>query len=252
MYFDTSMSLKPLRARLEQEGYQCHTPDSAQAPAKQVSAPSLTNRHFNPLKTNNPTIIGYSMGGIIARSYLKESPNRRHLGLTTLATPHHGTQFQAHPLKQASNCAPTAFLKELNQATKLSSQHAERRTALDGVIIPSIVLNQGAKTSGFTPSHPSLLISKRVAEEIELHLNQASPPSSLSQADAQLPALSLEYTANTKEPDSAEHDVKTAAVVSLRLCNSFLFTSFLSFSRPGKFYPPYATTFLSLPTNDSF
>lgn len=178
--FDNSASMTPLRMRLEQAGYQCHTPDLSPSSGKDGIEP-LTNQLSQYISEEigdgNPYhLVGYSMGGIVARSYLKDSPNRNSCqSLSTLASPHHGTQIaKLYPLQAGIELRPNSnYLNNLNQNS--DSYHPRTlsiRTALDGVIIPSSSSElKGAKNIRLiTPSHPSLLLSKRVSEEILTHV----------------------------------------------------------------------------------
>ena len=180
--FDDGDSFGPLRIRLRQAGYKCLAPDLSPSNGKEgilVLTQQLERYIKEELGEKQPYhLVGYSMGGIVARSYLRGSENRAScLSLTTLATPHHGTQLaKLYPLKAGVELRPkSAYLTSLNADVK--SYHPNTlsvRTTLDGVIIPSASSTlKGAKNLTFsTPAHPSLLVSKRVAAKVLNHLEK--------------------------------------------------------------------------------
>jgi len=181
--FDTGESFGALRVRLNQAGYKCLTPDltpnTASAGMEPLAEQLANYIDENLEKDSQFHLLGYSMGGIVSRCYLAQlKNNNRCVSLTTLAAPHHGTQLaKAYPLKGGVELRPNSeFLNTLNNNP--NSTHPNTlsiRTTLDGVIIPSksSELPNTENLTFSTPSHPSLLISKRVAQSVLDHIKRS-------------------------------------------------------------------------------
>jgi len=182
--FDDGESFGFLKTRLQQAGYKCLAPDLTPNNGKNGLNP-LAKQLDNYIKDElgektDFHLLGYSMGGLIARTYLKDSNNRQYCqSLTTLASPHHGTKLaHIYPLQAGIEMRPdSAYLKKLNGNQNSYHQNTlSIRTPYDGVIIPSrsSVLKGANNKSFHTPSHPSLLMSRRVTKIILDHLEGTS------------------------------------------------------------------------------
>ena len=178
--FDSGDRMGMLKKRIQQSGYKCLAPDLTPSNGRDGLDPLVNQLELyikDELGEGEPYhLVGYSMGGIIARSYLRNSENRQFCAsLTTLASPHHGTKIaELYPLKAGLELRPNSdYLTELNGDHK--SYHPNTlsvRTTLDGVIIPSeSSVLKGATNKAFnTPCHPSVLLSKRVSKCVIHHL----------------------------------------------------------------------------------
>lgn len=181
--FDDSNKFLLLKHKLTKSGYTCHSPDLKPNNGKNGLAPlaeQLNSFIKESVDVDKPFhLLGYSMGGIISRYYLAHhAQNHQCASLTTLATPHHGTKLAyLYPRRSGIELRPNSdFLNKLN-ANKASfhPNTLSIRTPLDGVIIPSESSNlpDAKNISVISPTHPSLIVSKRVSNLVISHLEES-------------------------------------------------------------------------------
>ena len=181
--FDTGADFGSLKLKLRHEGYKCLAPDLKPANGR-TGLDKLTTflEHYikDHLGEGTPYhLLGYSMGGILSRNYLRTSPNRENcVSLTTLASPHHGTKIaHLYPRRSGVELRPNStFLNTLNHSPlSVHPTTLSVRTKYDGVIIPSSssVLQGASNLCVYTPSHPSLLMHPKVKRAILEHLKKA-------------------------------------------------------------------------------
>lgn len=121
-YGDVGGSLDFIRKRLETEGFQCISPSLVPSDAKfglEDLAKKLQREielHFG--RRSEFAIVGFSMGGLLARYYVQELGGARFCrALFTISTPHYGT-FAAylHSGRGALQMRPgSRFLENLNE-----------------------------------------------------------------------------------------------------------------------------------------
>lgn len=94
--YDDGTALRPLQRALETAGYECFTPTLRPADARlgladlALKLRVAVNTHFGPKRPF--LVVAFSMGGLIARSYLEEYGGAaRCRGLLTVSTPHAGS-----------------------------------------------------------------------------------------------------------------------------------------------------------------
>ena len=124
-------------------------------------------------------LVGFSMGGIIARYYVQRMGGiRRVERLITISAPHHGT-YTAYAM---GNCGArqmrpgSVFLKELNQDAALLEQvrFVSIWTPFDVMIAPATSSRLGVGKEFRIPvaMHPWMLTSKRVLATVEKLLRE--------------------------------------------------------------------------------
>ncbi len=118
-------------------------------------------------------LFGFSMGGLICRSYIQQLGGAAHtLRLITLATPHNGT-YTAYMFNRPA-CVQmrpgSTFLRHLNQDLSVLAQlnFTSIWTPLDLMIVPAIssVLPVGENVSIVSPLHRTLPIDSRILRAI--------------------------------------------------------------------------------------
>jgi triacylglycerol lipase len=135
------------------------------------------DENFGP---NEPIdIVAFSMGGLVSRYYLQELGGaQRCQSLTTLASPHHGTQTAwLYPSKGAIQMRPgSEFLSNLNQSEPALGKMSivSYRSRLDLVILPSTnsIWNRAENIEHPSLLHPFLLTSPKVMRDIERRLTE--------------------------------------------------------------------------------
>lgn len=175
--FDTGNVFSTLAERLCEHGFRTIAPDlapndgsvSIATLAAQVSA--LIEREIEP--TEWLTLIGFSMGGIVARYYLQELGGcERAKRLITISSPHNGSML--------ANVAVGEGAKELRQNSDLLRRLNAREemllplaplslwTPLDLMIVParSSVWRIATNVSFNVVAHPLMLRSKAVHRTI--------------------------------------------------------------------------------------
>jgi len=145
LFQNGDVSFGKLRRRLEARGIECFAPSLTPADAHDGLdrlAEQLKERideRFGP--NERFSIVGFSMGGLIARYYLQELGGAaRCERLFTISTPHHGTWSSwGYPGKGARQMQPgSAFLKRLEASEDClgAMPVVSYRSTFDPVILP--------------------------------------------------------------------------------------------------------------------
>lgn len=179
---DDASKFNYIRNQLELAGYNCHAPSLTPNNAKNGLAPLATqlNNFINcTVSADTPIhIVGYSMGGLLARYYLANINNTHQcISLTTLASPHHGTQLaRLYPRQSGKEMSPNStFLNSLNKNPKSILPHTlSIRTFFDGIIVPSksSELPNAKNACVKSPFHISLVINPKVLNHIKSHFKE--------------------------------------------------------------------------------
>ena len=183
-FMDTGSVFKSLQGHLEQKGHTCLAPNLSPRDARHGIEPLaeiLRQKIDNQIPPRQSfSIIGFSMGGLIARHYLQHlNGAQRCQRLITISSPHQGTLTAwLHPSKGAQQMRPgSAFLKHLTATeSRLGAiPVVSYRTPLDLMILPSrssewqraINLSFPVLLHPMMPSAKSVIndISKRLREE---------------------------------------------------------------------------------------
>ena len=128
-------------------------------------------------------LIGFSMGGIVSRDYVENTPGRRRVrGLFLIATPSHGTLWaglasNAHLRELAPG---SSFLRALNAddtAWRTVPVHAYW-TPLDLMVFPSVNARwpEGKTTRVLCPLHPWMVRDHAVIADLVARLTVAPLP----------------------------------------------------------------------------
>lgn len=142
-------------------------------------------------------LFGFSMGGLICRSYIQQLGGAAHTRrLITLATPHNGT-YTAYMFNRPA-CVQmrpgSAFLRHLNQDLSALAQlnFTSIWTPLDLMIVPAIssVLPVGENISIVSPLHRTLPGDSRILRAIAERLRRPYLPQNTN--GQELPATSAE------------------------------------------------------------
>lgn len=119
------------------------------------------------------TVIAFSMGGLISRSYLQDLGGAKRCdAFFTISTPHHGTEMaRIHPGRGAAEMVPgSVFLSELeNGVDRLGDMKVvSYRTPMDLVIVPteSSVWERAENLEIPCPLHPLMTFSPRVRSDL--------------------------------------------------------------------------------------
>lgn len=180
-FMDTGSVFKKLQGHLESRGFKCLVPSLQPRDARngidQLAA-SLDQEIENKIPRHQSfSLIGFSMGGLVARHYLQELDGaKRCEQLITISSPHHGTLTAwLYPGAGARQMRPgSEFLGNLaateSRLGKMSV--VSYRTPLDLMILPSRSSTwQRAINLDFTVLlHPLMLHSKPVIADIEARL----------------------------------------------------------------------------------
>jgi triacylglycerol lipase len=145
--FDTAKIFKPMARKLEANGHKCFGPNLKPFDGR-LGLIDLAKKlqHFidQKLGKDQPiAIIGFSMGGLVARYYLQYLDGyKRTLTFFSISSPHSGTwTAYCYFGKGARDMRPNSrFLAKLAaNETKLSGMNLySYRTPLDAMIIPSV------------------------------------------------------------------------------------------------------------------
>lgn len=140
------MAFGTLRHRLESEGIECFAPTLCPADCRggldelAVQLKTQIDRRWGPKARFS--LVGFSMGGLVARYYLQEMGGApRCESLITVSCPHRGTLLAwFHPGKGAWQMRPGSdFLRELDRTEGRLGRMpaASYRTPYDWVVLPS-------------------------------------------------------------------------------------------------------------------
>jgi triacylglycerol lipase len=178
---DTSRLFKRLKRYLEERGWDIHTVDlvpnngraGLEVLARQVAA--YIDCSFAPDQIID--LIGFSMGGLVARYYLQRLGGLRRVHrLVTISSPHQGT-WTAYALRRTGvkQMRPgSAFLRDLeSDRHKLSAiRFTSIWTPLDLMIVParSSVLREARMVRLVVSHHARMVGNQRVMQAVEAAL----------------------------------------------------------------------------------
>jgi triacylglycerol lipase len=140
------LSFGEVRRRLEAKGCECFaptlTPSDARDGLDRLAGQLKEHLDARYGPDERLSIVGFSMGGLIARHYLQELGGAPRCDrLVTVSTPHHGTWSSwFHPGKGARQMRPgSAFLRRLQETEdRLGGMRLiSYRSPFDPVILPS-------------------------------------------------------------------------------------------------------------------
>lgn len=182
-FLETGTSFNPLKRRLERRGIQCIVPKLRPCDGRgglEPIAEALKQEIDQSFGPNEPIdIVAFSMGGLVSRYYLQELGGAsRCRSLTTLASPHHGTQTAwLYPSKGAIQMRPgSEFLSTLDQSEAALGKMpvVSYRSRLDLVILPSAssIWERAENIEHPSLLHPFLLTSPTVMRDIERRLTE--------------------------------------------------------------------------------
>ncbi|MEM8488531.1 MAG: alpha/beta fold hydrolase [Bacteroidota bacterium] len=176
--YDTPAVFTSMRKYLASQGWRVHAP--ALLPNSGADGlEMLAHQLYAFIEQNIPSdatlhVVGYSMGGLVARYYVQRLGGRARIDcLVTLSTPHNGT-YMAYflPNKGTAQMRPgSAFLEDLNGdvMTLGTIRFVSLWTPWDLTIVPakSSVLPVGHQVSlPKIMAHPLMLSSQRCHEEV--------------------------------------------------------------------------------------
>ncbi|MGC4017754.1 MAG: alpha/beta fold hydrolase [Luteolibacter sp.] len=173
-----NLSFGLLRHRLEDKGIACYAPSLKPADAHEGMeklAQQLKegiDRQFGPKE--RITIVGFSMGGLVARYYLQELGGASRCdALYTVASPHHGTQTARFYGGKGSNelLPGSDFLKTLDQSQDRLGKMpvVSYRSPYDLVILPhdSCIWDRAENIEVPVLAHPLMTRAGPVVDDIE-------------------------------------------------------------------------------------
>jgi len=146
LFQDGAVSFGELRRRLEANGCECYAPTLTPSDARDgldrlaLQLKAQLDARYGP--GERISLVGFSMGGLIARYYLQELGGAARCDqLVTVSTPHHGTwSAWCYPGKGARQMHPgSAFLRRLQETEdRLGGMRlVSYRSPFDPVILPS-------------------------------------------------------------------------------------------------------------------
>ena len=187
---DTGKKFDAMRGVLEDAGCQCFspslTPNDCRLGVRDLSTKLAAQIDARFGAAQPFFVIGFSMGGLIARDYVQNLADHcRVRGVFLISTPNHGTlwAFLSPNRKLRQLCVGSAFLAELN-----AGEHAWRDipvtsywTPLDLMILPasSSYWAVGEMKTVLCPWHPLMVRDRGVIVDIRSKIRtlaEASPP----------------------------------------------------------------------------
>jgi triacylglycerol lipase len=180
-FMDTGSVFKSLQRQLESDGHRCLAPNLRPRDARH-GIESLAESLRQEIESQIPhrqsfTLIGFSMGGLVARQYLQQLDGAKRCDrLITISSPHQGTLMAwLHPSKGAQQMRPgSGFLKDLAATESRLGEIPviSYRTPFDLMIVPSRSSEwQRATNLSFTVLlHPMMPGAKSVIADITKRL----------------------------------------------------------------------------------
>ncbi|MCL2909963.1 alpha/beta fold hydrolase [Shewanella aquimarina] len=176
--FNTGHVMGWMRRQFERQGYECLTPTLSPLDGRRgiaFAAKQLQSYIESALGEDEAIcLIGFSMGGIVARYYLQHlGGDKRTRALFSISSPHHGSYLAWLPY-------PSRAMRELRPKSQLLSQLADSQERLEGIVLYSfrtpidftIVPSRSSHWPGaenrviWRPLHLSMIFSRRVVAEI--------------------------------------------------------------------------------------
>jgi len=182
-----NLSFGLLRHRLEDKGIACYAPSLKPADAHEgmeklaEQLKAGIDRLYGPKE--RISIVGFSMGGLVARYYLQELGGAARCdALYTVATPHHGTQTARFYGGKGSNelLPGSDFLKTLDQSQDRLGKIpiVSYRSPYDLVILPhdSCVWDRAENIEVPVLAHPLMTRAGPVVDDIEKRITASLKP----------------------------------------------------------------------------
>ena len=180
-FLEDGRNYKMLRKRLEEKNVGCHVirlePSDGRVGIEALAESMKEQIHEKLGPTQDFSIVGYSMGGLVSRYYLQNMEGaKRCKQFITVATPHHGTVVAhcyfgkgAYQMRRGSK-----FLKQLaaTEDNLGDMPITSYRTPLDLIIVPSTssIWERAENRRHWVPLHPLMLNVPTVLGDIEERL----------------------------------------------------------------------------------
>ncbi len=174
--YDTGAIFKPMVQVIEQQGYRCLAPSlapndcSAGVRALSLQLSAAIDARFG--KSAPVILIGFSMGGLVARDYVQNLAERgRVRGVFLISPPNHGTAWASFAHGGTRELGTNShFIQALNQNVR-TWQHVPvctYWTPLDLMIVPatSSLWPVGDSKTIFCVLHPWMVRDPRLMEDI--------------------------------------------------------------------------------------
>ncbi|BAJ00370.1 esterase/lipase family protein [Shewanella violacea] len=182
--FNTGSVMTWMRKQFESQGFECFTPTLKPFDGRygvEYAAKSLKSQIEHEYGENqNIVIIGFSMGGIVARYYLQNLDGyARTSHLFTISSPHAGSYmaYLPYPSKAMKQLRPDSeLLQSLDEsADRLNGLKLySYRTSIDCTIVPSTSSHWelAENKKFFVALHLSMVFSSQLTNEILARLNE--------------------------------------------------------------------------------
>jgi triacylglycerol lipase len=180
-FSDSAASMALMKMRLERSRRMVHSislrPSDGSAPLKDLAIQLAAYIDQAFPTADKIDLIGFSMGGIIARYYVQQLDRSRRIGrLVTISAPHHGTWLAF--LSRRPGCIEmrpgSAFLASLNSdLTSLKQiQFVSIWTPFDLMIFPSSSSRMlvGQEMRLWIVAHPLMILQRRILDAVEMLL----------------------------------------------------------------------------------
>ncbi len=175
--FNSSYVFYSLKKILESKGLKCFAPDLKPLDGRKgienwaLQLKKAINNEYG--ETKKITLIGFSMGGIVARYYLQSLEGHKRIrSFITISSPHHGSYLAyLYPGKGTKQLRPSNdFLDNLEQGEELYQNISVYSywTPFDQMIIPasSSVWKIANNKKYYCLFHLQMLFHKPLAEDI--------------------------------------------------------------------------------------
>jgi len=182
-FFDTQITMRPLRKAIVAGGYECVFISLKPLDARKGIEPmarqlrDVIDREFRD--DANFSIVGFSMGGLVARYYLQNLGGaKRCTGLYTIATPHNGTYLAyLYPGRGTKQMRPESkFLMALqeDEAVFENIPVTSYRSPLDVVMLPthSPKWERAENIRFWSAIHPALMWEKQLQKDLLQRLDE--------------------------------------------------------------------------------
>ncbi|MEI6860302.1 MAG: lipase [Shewanella sp.] len=182
--FNTRSVMIWMKKQFESQGFECFTPTLKPFDGRkgvEYAANNLKNQIDNRYGEHQTiVVIGYSMGGIVARYYLQHLEGySRTSHLFTVSSPHRGsyTAYLPYPSKAMKQLRPDSdLLRSLDESVgKLDGLKLySYRTSIDCIVIPSTSSHWDLAENKkfFVIMHLFMIFSRKITNEILARLNE--------------------------------------------------------------------------------
>lgn len=182
--FDSSKVFKPLEKHLHSKGFKVYSPDLIPSNGDKgldELAEQLNDYIAKYVKEERFHLLGFSMGGLIARYYLQRlGGSKRVERLITVSSPHKGSVLAYFKTNRGGrHLRPnSSFINDLNGDKDWLQKHRFKslHTPFDLMILPasSSVLDAACSEPFWVLLHPWMLQSRRVTKQITTLLSEPS------------------------------------------------------------------------------